>query len=130
MTSDNFCFYLQNRLFQTSLTGGQWYSDTSPFSFPWSVCPSKVLIFLSVHLSKNSGCLSALLSLVHLFTCLTHCPYVYRSTPLSVHISTFGCICSSVSAFHLSVSLPLGSCFVYLCAHPSVPVSLHLSIWR
>jgi hypothetical protein len=35
MTTDNFCFYLQNRLIQTSQTGGQWYSDTSPFSFPW-----------------------------------------------------------------------------------------------
>jgi hypothetical protein len=29
-----FCFYLQNRLFQTSKTGGKQYSDTSPFSFP------------------------------------------------------------------------------------------------
>jgi hypothetical protein len=26
-----FCFYLQNRLIQTSQTGGQWYNDTSPF---------------------------------------------------------------------------------------------------
>jgi hypothetical protein len=34
MTTDNFCFYLQNRLVQTSRTGGQWYSDTSPFSIP------------------------------------------------------------------------------------------------
>ncbi len=39
MTSDNFCFYLQNRLIQTSQTGGQWYSDTSPFSIPWSSVP-------------------------------------------------------------------------------------------
>ncbi len=31
MATDNFCFYLQNRLIQTSQTGGQWYSDTSPF---------------------------------------------------------------------------------------------------
>jgi hypothetical protein len=23
--------------FQTSQTGGQWYSDTSPFSIPWSI---------------------------------------------------------------------------------------------
>jgi hypothetical protein len=29
MTIDSFCFYLQNRLIQTSQTGGQWYSDTS-----------------------------------------------------------------------------------------------------
>ncbi len=36
MTTDNFCFYLQNRLIETSQTGGQWYSDTSPFSIPWS----------------------------------------------------------------------------------------------
>ncbi len=35
MTTDNFCFHLQNRLIQTSQTGGQWYSDTSPFSIPW-----------------------------------------------------------------------------------------------
>jgi hypothetical protein len=35
MTTGNFCFYLQNRLIQTSKTGGQWYSDTSHFSIPW-----------------------------------------------------------------------------------------------
>jgi len=35
MTTDNFCFYLKNRLIQTSQTGGQQYSDTSPFSIPW-----------------------------------------------------------------------------------------------
>jgi hypothetical protein len=34
MTTDNFCFYLQNRLIQTIQTGGQQYSDTSPFSIP------------------------------------------------------------------------------------------------
>jgi len=32
MKIDNFCFYLQNRLIQTSQTGGQRYSDTAPFS--------------------------------------------------------------------------------------------------
>ncbi len=37
MTTDNICFYLQNRLIQTSQTGGQWYSDTPPFSIPWFV---------------------------------------------------------------------------------------------
>jgi hypothetical protein len=36
MTTDNFCFYLKNRLIQTSQTGGQQYSDTSPFSIPWT----------------------------------------------------------------------------------------------
>ena len=34
MTTDNFCFYLQIRLIQTSQTGGKPYSDTSPFSIP------------------------------------------------------------------------------------------------
>jgi hypothetical protein len=34
MTTDNFCFYVQNRLIQTSQTGGQWYSDNSPLVFP------------------------------------------------------------------------------------------------
>ncbi len=31
MTTEIFCFYLQNRLIQTSQTGGQRYCDTSPF---------------------------------------------------------------------------------------------------
>jgi len=35
MTTNNFCFYLQNRPIQTGQTGGQRYSDTSPFSIPW-----------------------------------------------------------------------------------------------
>jgi len=30
-----FCFYLQNRLIQTGQTGGQQYSNTSPFSVSW-----------------------------------------------------------------------------------------------
>ncbi len=34
MMTDNFCFYLQNKQIQTSETGGQWYSDTSPYSIP------------------------------------------------------------------------------------------------
>ena len=34
MTTDHFCFYSQNRLIQTSQTGGQPYNDTSPFSIP------------------------------------------------------------------------------------------------
>jgi hypothetical protein len=32
-----FVFYLQNRLIQTSQTGGQQYSNTSPFSIPWPI---------------------------------------------------------------------------------------------
>ncbi len=34
MTTDNFCFYLQNRQILTGQTGGQQYSDTFPFSIP------------------------------------------------------------------------------------------------
>ncbi len=37
MTNDTFCFYLKNKLIQTNQTGGQWYSDTSPFSIPRSL---------------------------------------------------------------------------------------------
>ncbi len=34
MTTNNCCFYLQNRLIQTSQTGGQQYSDLPPLVFP------------------------------------------------------------------------------------------------
>jgi hypothetical protein len=36
MAIDKYYDYLQNRLIQTSQTGGQQYSDTSPFSSPWT----------------------------------------------------------------------------------------------
>jgi hypothetical protein len=36
MTTDNFCFYMQNRQIQTGQTGGQRYSDMSPSSIPWA----------------------------------------------------------------------------------------------
>jgi hypothetical protein len=36
MNTDNFCFYLQNRLIKTCQTGGQLYSDTSLFCIPWT----------------------------------------------------------------------------------------------
>jgi hypothetical protein len=37
MTTDNFCFCLQNRLIPKGQTGGQRYSDTSPFTIPWFI---------------------------------------------------------------------------------------------
>jgi hypothetical protein len=53
-SADNFCFYLQNRLIQTSQTVGQQYSDTSPFSIPWLILSYFSLpIFLYVHGSKQ-----------------------------------------------------------------------------
>ncbi len=53
MTTDDFCFYLQNRLIQTSQTGGQWYSDTSPFSIPWSNLRS-IYYFFNIQLFSFS----------------------------------------------------------------------------
>ncbi len=36
---------MQNRLIQTSQTGGQWYNDTSPFSIPWLTSPKSFMTF-------------------------------------------------------------------------------------
>jgi hypothetical protein len=46
MTTDNFCFYLQSSLIQTSQTGGQWYN--SPFSIPWLESLSMAVFAFSV----------------------------------------------------------------------------------
>jgi hypothetical protein len=55
MTTDNFCFYLQNRLIKTSQTGGQRYSDTSLFSIPWFVNATPVeTIRLAPYLLRES----------------------------------------------------------------------------
>jgi hypothetical protein len=62
MTTDNFCFYLQNRLIQTSQTGGQWYSDTSRFSIPWTKLNKnrqrQATTFLSVVVSASNRTVS------------------------------------------------------------------------
>jgi hypothetical protein len=47
MTADKFCSYLQNRLIQTSQTGGQQYRDTSLFSIPCLL--SQRLLWYSDH---------------------------------------------------------------------------------
>ncbi len=48
------CFYLQNRLIQTSQTGGQWYSVTSPFSIPWTdICPTHCFVDTTMTLSSS-----------------------------------------------------------------------------
>jgi len=50
----NCCFYLQNRLIQTSQTGGLWYSDTSPFSIPCHRNRSVVMALLVLRFSKEN----------------------------------------------------------------------------
>ncbi len=55
MTTDNFCFYLQHRLIQTSQTGGQRYSDTSPFGIP--CCYSSLFVLWRKMLNKRDPCL-------------------------------------------------------------------------
>ncbi len=42
---DNRQFFLQNRLIETSQTGGQLYSDTSPFSIPCLNQPNVIKLF-------------------------------------------------------------------------------------
>ncbi len=58
MATDSFCFNLQNRLIQTSQTGGQRYSDTSPFSIPWGYTGLHLVQYLldekSLHLGRRS----------------------------------------------------------------------------
>jgi hypothetical protein len=37
---------------QTSQTGGQWYSDTSPFSIPWFNKPTSALVIVDPQVCK------------------------------------------------------------------------------
>ncbi len=55
MTTDKFCFYLQNKLIQTGQTGGQQYGDTSPFSIPWFVDTGPVAQMTLMSIDKMSG---------------------------------------------------------------------------
>jgi hypothetical protein len=86
--------------FQTSQTGGQWYSDTSPFSIPWSVCP---FIRWSVFLSIS--------------------PFVRPSTHLPIRPSPHPSVCLSVCQLCLSICL-----FTCTSVHTSVCLSVCPSI--
>ncbi len=125
-------------LFQTSKTGGQRYSDSSPFIVPWSiympsalpVCPSFCLSHIpSVHLSI---CPYVHLSLslskcpyVYLYFCLSICPPVFMSVHLSLCPSYVPLsFCQSIFVYvQISMYLfifPMSIC-LYVC--PSVPMS-------
>ncbi len=62
----NFCFYLQNRLIQTSQTAGEWSSDTSPCSIPW-FDNSKIFQASPVFASKAGTRLGCIFSRVRPF---------------------------------------------------------------
>jgi hypothetical protein len=86
MTTDNFCFYLQNRLIQTGQTGGPQYNDTSPFSIP-CVYTSISMIFSCVIKNKDKS-----LFLSSLFT--------FTSTDMSLNKrKKHFCSCFSLTAF-------------------------------
>ncbi len=81
MTTDNFCFYLQNRLIQTSQTGGQQYSDTSLFSIPCLNSDQNITdltLLIKVTLAKlNQSSLAFVSICKHLF-------YFFVNTPLNI----------------------------------------------
>ncbi len=66
MTTDDFCFYLKNRLIQTSQTGGLQYSNTSPFSIPcychgylYQISKHLVQLYLLSTVLQPLGCYAA-----------------------------------------------------------------------
>jgi len=67
MTTDNFCFYLQNRLIETSQTGGQWYNDTSPFSIPWYLSRNIFVLCFHICMVKSAGA-----NIIKLFTAVSY----------------------------------------------------------
>jgi hypothetical protein len=82
MTTDNFCFYLQNSLTQNSQTGGQWYSGTSPFSIPWSI---RLFVQLFCCMSGRPP--------AHLSISVCLSPSVYPSVAVSLTVRLSVCLC-------------------------------------
>ncbi len=64
MTTNNFSFYMYNSLNQTSQTGGQQYSDTSPFSIPWQHWKGDLLSKFSRRMNETAG-----LSRANIYSC-------------------------------------------------------------
>jgi hypothetical protein len=60
MTTDNFCFYYQNRLIQTIQTGGEQYSDTLPFRIPWLEREIGILDYWIIVKLSNTLCIKVM----------------------------------------------------------------------
>jgi hypothetical protein len=74
MTTKIICFYLQNMLIQTSQTGGQWYSDTPPFSIP-CFHPLKIISFIAGTLTVST------------WSCWTSWSQCYKTFTFSLSLS-------------------------------------------
>ncbi len=71
-------FFSQNRLIQTSQTGGQWYNDISPFSIPcihMCVCAHK-------HTHTHTHPLTYIY--VYMFVCVSASQFSFKCTTLSL----------------------------------------------
>jgi hypothetical protein len=118
MTNDIFCFYLQNRLIQTSQTGGQWYNDTSSLSIP---C---IQHYDSRHneLTCNTQhkCHSALITLCvgiechyaecPIFNCYAECHYVECR-----YAECHNTECCGATILALTTTITTINCFDLLC---------------
>jgi hypothetical protein len=102
MTTDHFCFYLQNRLIQTSQTGGQWYSDTPPFSIIVGGIVEEVDGFYDTDTwmlrSMGSGIFNLLLPIIFFFLSSVDCD-VTAGEMLSSDISLINVMSSKSSLF-------------------------------
>jgi hypothetical protein len=69
-----FCFYLQNRLIQTSQIGGQRYSDTSPFRIPCEGYHDNALYYTpGVIFKSNHGHNKISCTIIHCILALKQC---------------------------------------------------------
>ncbi len=117
MTTDNFCICLQNRLIQTSQTGGQKYSDTSPFSIPWFGSSSQIrrvaIYRISWVPSSKTG--------------LPATPSTTASASTNLKTDRWGSPGDCVMLVALQVSYP-GALFTKLCFHRNLqmgPISYY-----
>jgi hypothetical protein len=94
MTSDDFCFYLQNRFILTGQTEGQLQSETSPLSVSWLILWLRVECSTTVIQSSN-------FSLEFFINYSLPVPQRNSSTVIQSHAF------SSENFFHYLVSLPV-----------------------
>jgi hypothetical protein len=115
MTTDNFCFYFQNRLIQTNQTGGQWYSDTSQFSIPCIYVCVGVCVFAYILLYHTYNCFKCS-TIPYVGKCI--CTHSYMYMHVCEYIFWYGSIYS-----HTKNTRPYGcnceeymfACIIHIC---------------
>jgi hypothetical protein len=128
MTTENFCFYLQNRLVQTSQTGGQQYRDTSPFTLVMLYILGITFFIKQCTALTTYNCITIDCINLHCNVhCVLHCITLHYIALhcITLHYIALHCITLHYIALHYASASHCITLYMFYCIVRSHHIILH-----